>query len=192
MMRTLAVFLLASAATASFAAEMRGLDVAYEDGHYTMVSTVWFDAALEPTWHVFSRWDYSENFSSAIVEARDLEPDASGRPGFYIRNRGCVLFFCKSLTRQGYVERDEFRVLRAFADPEHSDFKVSNETWEFVEEGGGTIVTYTLYFKPAFWVPPAIGPYMIKRKLKMEGGQALDRIEMAARTVGSSGGVRFD
>ena len=104
MMRVFAATLLAFAATsASLAAEMRSLDVEYEDGHYTMVSTVWFDAELVPTFQVFSRWDYSEQFSSAIVEARDLEPDESGRPGFYIINRGCVLFFCKSLTRQGYA-----------------------------------------------------------------------------------------
>lgn len=193
MKRVLAAILIPFAVSdAALAAEMRSLTVEYEDGHYTMVSTVWFDAGLPSTYRVFSRWDYSERFSSAIVEARDLEADESGRPGFYVRNRGCVLFFCVSLTRRGYVERERNSVLRAFADPERSDFEVSNETWEFHEEGGGTVVVYTLYMKPAFWVPPAIGPFMIKRKLRREGGRALDRIEAVAQSVGRSGDERRD
>jgi hypothetical protein len=35
--------------------------------------------------------------------------------------------------------------------------------------------------RPGFWVPPAIGPYLIKRKLRREGGRALDRIEALAQ-----------
>ena len=96
-------------------------------------------------------------------------------------NRGCILFFCKSLVRQGYVEREHNVVLRAFADPDRSDFKFSNETWQFSEKDGGTSVVYSLEMQPGFWVPPGIGPYLIKRKLSDDGGDALDRIEAIAR-----------
>ncbi|MEJ2275976.1 MAG: hypothetical protein P8Y01_15645 [Woeseiaceae bacterium] len=150
-------------AVPGLAAEIRSLDVRYEDGYYTMRSEAWFDVGVEPMYDVFSSWEISTEFSSAIVEARDLAPDASGRPGFYTVARGCVLFFCKSLTRQGYVERDPPQRLRAVADPEQSDFEVSDETWEFEAVDGGTSVTYTLLMKPSFWVPPAIGPFVIKR-----------------------------
>ena len=173
--------LLVLASSSATAAELRSLDVQYEDGFYTLHSTVWFDAGLAATYQTFSQWDLSEQFSSAVVEARDLEPDEQGRPGFFVRNRGCVLFFCKSLTRQGWVERVENEMLRAIADPERSDFKVSNETWTFASADDGTVITYHLYMQPAFWVPPAIGPYLIKRKLKNEGGRALDRMENLAQ-----------
>jgi hypothetical protein len=179
-MRYLLALLLFASGTTS-AAELRSLNVQYEDGFYTLHSTVWFDAGLGAVYEVFSRWDLSEQFSSAVVEARDLDPDEQGRPGFFVRNRGCILFFCKSLTREGWVERVDNEVLRAFADPERSDFKVSNETWTFASSGDGTIVTYHLYMQPDFWVPPAIGPYLIKRKLQNEGGRALDRIEVLAQ-----------
>lgn len=179
-MTRLAVLLLLGSAVAT-AADMRSIDVQFEDGFYTLESTVWFDASLESTYEVFSRWDISEEFSSAVVEARDLAPGDDGRPGFFVRNRGCILLFCKTLTRQGWVERERYTVLRAIADPERSDFRVSNETWTFVEAEGGTIVTYHLYMRPAFWVPPAIGPYLIKRKLRREGARALDRVEVIAQ-----------
>jgi hypothetical protein len=181
-MRRFAVLLLLVSGAAT-AAEMRSMDVRFEDGFYTLESTVWFDAGLESTYEMFSRWDRSEAFSSAVVEARDLEPGDDGRPGFFVRNRGCILVFCKSLKREGWVEREQGEVLRAIADPERSDFKVSNETWTFVAAEDGTIVTYHLYMRPDFWVPPAIGPYMIKRKLRREAGAALDRIEALAQEL---------
>lgn len=166
---------------AAHAAEMRSVDVDYRDGSYSLVSEAWFNAGIDEVYHVFSRWDLSPRFSGAVVDARDLEPDTLGRPGFFVLNRGCILFFCKSLVRQGYVEKEHNVVLRAFADPLHSDFKFSNETWRFSEKDGGTSVLYSLEMQPDFWVPPGIGPYLIKRKLSSDGGDALDRIEAIAR-----------
>lgn len=185
----LVVLLLTGTATA---AEMRSVDVDYTDGRYTMVSEVWFDATVEQVYEVFRQWDLSTQFSSTIVEAADVEADDEGRPQFYIRHRGCVLFFCLSFERRGYVESEPNEVLRAFANPETSDFLMSNETWTFAADEGGTVVSYHLLMKPKFWVPPGIGPYMIKRKLKNDGGDALDRIEVIAQALQSGPGLGLD
>ena len=101
------------AANSASAADLVSLEVEHEDGRYTMESVAWFDAGIDATYEVFSRWDLSTQFSSAIVEARDLAPDELGRPGFYIRNKGCVLFFCKSLVREGYIESQGVHLLQA-------------------------------------------------------------------------------
>jgi hypothetical protein len=113
-----------------------------------------------------------------------MEADESGRPQFYIRNKGCVLFFCQSFERQGYIESRPLSEVRAFANPDTSDFHFSNESWRFVPQGGGTLVTYDLEMKPKFWVPPGIGPFFIKRKLRNNGGDAVDRIEKIAQGLG--------
>ena len=83
-------------------------------------------------------------------------------------------------------------MLRAYADPETSDFLLCNETWTFSEENGGTVVVYNLKMKPKFWVPPGIGPFLIKRKLKNDGGDAIDRIEVIARSIGQDQGLVID
>lgn len=183
-MRAVLGLLLLGVAQFTAAAEMRSVNVQYDDGRYSLVSVAWFDAGIDETFDVFRTWDYSTQFSSAVVEARDLDPDSSGRPGYYVVNRGCILFFCKSMKRQGYIEVKHNRDLRAVADPRVSDFRLFEEVWEFVEEGGGTRVRYSLQMEPDFWVPPAIGPYLIKRKLKHDGGDALNRIEAIARQIG--------
>lgn len=173
----------AAFATTTQAADMLSIEVDYEDGIYTMNSEVWFDATVAQVYRVFRYWDYSTRFTSAIVESRDIEPDALGRPRFYVRNKACVLFFCKEFERRGYVESMLNNVIVAFVDPETSDFHLSNERWTFVARDGGTVVTYDFEMKPKFWIPPGIGPYVIKRKLKDSGGQAIDRIEAIAQGV---------
>ena len=165
------------------AAEMRSINVEHHKGRYTVSSEVWFDASVKQVFEVFRHWDLSTQFSSAIVESRDIAADEYGRPGYYVRNEGCLLFFCKSFVRQGYVELEVNEELRAFANPELSDFKLSNETWTFVAEDGGTVVRYQLLMEPDFWVPPGIGPYLIKRKFRNNGGDAIDRIEQIAREI---------
>lgn len=171
------------------AAEMRSVDVGYEDSRYTMQSEVWFNAPLEAVYAVFSQWDLSTQFSSAIVKSMDLEPDEQGRPQFFVQNRGCLLFFCMTFDRQGYVESQPFEVLRAIANPETSDFLVSRESWTFRPENGGTAVVYEMLMQPKFWVPPGIGPYLIKRKLKKDGGAAVDRVEAIAQRMAQESGT---
>jgi len=163
------------------AAEMRSIEVDFVDDRYVMHSEVWFAVGIESLYAVFLDWDVSTQFSSAIIESREIEPDASGRRRFYTRNRGCVLFFCMSFERSGYIEHEPFKFIRATANPEISDFHLSEETWKFRTEGLGTIVIYDLEFEPKFWVPPVIGPYLIKRKLRRDGGGAIDRIEAIAQ-----------
>lgn len=170
-------------APSAWAAEMLSIEVDYVDGKYSMTSEVWFDASIQQVFEIFRHWDYSSEFSSAIVEARDVEEDELGRPQFYIRNKGCILFFCKSFERRGYVESNPNEQLLAFTDPLTSDFHLSDERWNFSEKDSGTVVVYDLLMKPKFWIPPGIGPYLLKRKLKNDGGQAIDRIEVLAQNV---------
>jgi hypothetical protein len=163
------------------AADMRLVEVEYEDGYYTMVSEVWFDVAREPLFDVFLDWDLAVEFSSFIVESRNVGPDEDGGMGYSINNRGCVMFFCKTALRNGSVSSEAYEVIHAIADPAASDFEKSDETWTFFEEEDGTVVRYELEMKPDFWIPPVIGPYMIKKKLREDGGEAVNRIEEIAQ-----------
>jgi hypothetical protein len=172
-------------APSAHSAEILSIDVDSNDGNYTMTSEAWFDASVEQVYEVYRYWDYATQFSSAIVESRDVELDEQGRPQFYIRNKGCVLFFCQSFVRQGYIESEPLILVRAFADPSVSDFHHSNESWTFEPHDGGTIVTYNLSMRPKFWIPSGIGPFLIKLKLMNDGSDAVDRIELVARGIGN-------
>ncbi len=169
------------ASSLATAADLRDIQVERADGIYTLQSVVWFDAGIDTVYHVFLDWDLSEQFSSVVVEARNLGSDATGDRGFYTRNRACVLFYCKSVERFGRVEHEPAIFIKAITDPERSDFHLSNETWEFSEEDDGTLIRYQLEMRPKFWIPPVIGPYVLKKKMREDGVDALDRIEAIAQ-----------
>jgi hypothetical protein len=177
----LAGLLLALFAGTASAAELRSVEVDYIDGRYMLDSIVWFDADVENLYAILTRWDISPRYTSGIAEAEDLPPDSQGRPRFYIRNQGCVLFFCMSMERRGYVESVPNEFIGAYGDPDFGDFDYSEETWQFEEAEGGTIIHYSFQMEPSFWVPPAIGPWMIKRTLKRGGANAVNRIEAIAQ-----------
>jgi hypothetical protein len=184
-MRLLALPIMAAILMAGMAnaAELRSINVEHHEGRYSVSSEVWFDAPVAQVFEVFRRWDLSTQFSSAIAESRDIAADEYGRPGYYVRNEGCLLLFCKSFVRQGHVELKLNEELRAVANPAISDFRLSKESWTFITENGGTVVTYQLLMEPDFWIPPGIGPYLIKRKFRNNGGDAIDRIEAIAREL---------
>lgn len=165
------------------AVELRNVEVDRADGRYFMTSEVWFEADLESLYAVFLDYDLSSKFSSFIAESRNLPADPSGRRGFYIRNEGCILFFCMSFERTGHVEHVQNVFIESIADAELSDFHESLESWTFAAEGAGTVVVYTFEFKPKFWIPPLIGPYVMQNKLESDSVRALHRIEAIAQGI---------
>ena len=179
MRRWLAILLLVPAFGS--AADLRSVTVDKIDDTYVMRSEVFFDAGIEHMYAVLLDWDLSTEFSSVVVESRNLAPDDRGRPRYYTRNEACVAFFCKSFEREGVIEHEPYKFIEAAVYPDKSDFHFSNERWTFREEGAGTVVIYDIEFSPKFFVPPLIGPYMIKRKLKSGSGDAIDRIEAIAQ-----------
>ena len=164
-------------------AEILDVSVDRESDTYSLQSEVRFDVPSRYLFDVLTDWDLSTQFSSVVVESRNLPADEAGRPGFYVRNRACVAFFCKSFERTGYVETQPLDVITAVADPDNSDFHLSVEQWHFAPDGDTTTISYQLEMRPKFWVPPLIGPYLIKRKLEKDGGEALARIESIAMQI---------
>lgn len=170
----LPVALLASSVNA---AELRSVTLDKRDGIYYATSEVWLDAPRADVFEVLSNWDISTQFSSLIIDSRNIAPDSAGRPGFYMRNKGCVLFFCQTVERAGFVELESQQLIHAVADEDESDFEISDERWVLNDQDNGTQILYELKMKPKFWIPPVIGPYAIKRKIRNDGLEALERIE---------------
>ncbi len=181
-MRRLAASVLLIMSLPVMAADIQEVIVDRKDGVYSMRSVVLFDAAIEQLYEVLIDWDLSTQFSSIVKESRNVEPDEQGRPQYFSRIETCMAFFCKSFDRHGHVETEVNEWIKATVDPERSDFHLSTESWKFVEAEQGAVVVYDLEFKPKFWVPPVIGPFLIQRKLKKDGPEALLRIETIAQS----------
>lgn len=179
-MHNLLCVLLLSISAMAQAAEFRDIEVDREDGLYSMRSQVYFNVEPEYLYRVLTDFNLFKKFTSAIVESNNVEADDKGRPQFYARMEGCVLIWCRSFVRIGYLELKPIAEIIAISDPERSDFEISRERWQLIPEDGGTLMIYEFQMVPAFWVPPLIGPFYIKRALRSGGVDAVNRIEALA------------
>jgi Polyketide cyclase / dehydrase and lipid transport len=162
------------------AAELIDVSVERNDGRYHLTSTTYFEATQSQIYKILIDYEQFPRFASAFVEAENRTPDKQGRPRFYTRMEGCVLLFCKSYIRYGYlVLKPEYDIV-AIGNPELSNFDYSRERWQLIPEGEGTIMIYDFEMEPGFWVPPIVGPYVIKRALRSGGNAAVNRIEALA------------
>ena len=94
---------------------------------------------------------------------------------------GCILFYCLSMRRTERLEKHEFSYIRTMTIPEQSDFTFSSSEWTFAPTEGGTRMTYTMIMEPDFFVPPIVGPYILKRILRSGGSRVISRIERIAQ-----------
>ena len=161
-------------------ADLQEVTVEFDDGRYLLRSETLFDAPEEALYAVLTNYDLFEQFSSVFNVSRNMAPDDQGRPQFYNEAEGCVLFFCVSFERYGYLELEPTSHIRAIVDPERSDFDHSVESWHLSNADGRTLLVYEFEMEPAFWVPPVIGPFYIRRALRSGAIRAVDRIEAIA------------
>ncbi|MEL7296190.1 MAG: SRPBCC family protein [Pseudomonadota bacterium] len=167
-------------ATPASAAELLSVDVAHDDGTYTMTSVTWFDAPRLGVFDVLTDYSNFGAISSVYTDSRFESPAEDGTPRVFTQVEGCVLFFCQTMERLERLENRADDYIRTVVEPNNSDFHHSEATWQLTDERGGTRVVYQVIMKPAFWVPPVIGPYMMKRKLAKGGEDAIQRIERLA------------
>ncbi len=164
-------------------ATIRTIDVQHDDGVYRLVSDTYIDAPREAIFEVLTDYERFGRISSSYTDYGFMEPAADGVPIVYTTMEGCVLFFCVSMRR---VERMETRApgfIRTDVLPEQSDFKSSVSEWTLTPEAGGTKLIYSLVVEPDFWIPPLIGPWVLKQRLERGGTGAVNRIERLAREV---------
>lgn len=165
------------------AADLLDVKVEKEEARYYLYSETEFGVGQEALYELLTDYEQFEKFTSAIVDAKNLDLDDKGRPGFYARMQGCALLFCKSFVRHGFLVLSPLDEIVAVAIPGKSGFHYSRERWQLIPTDEGTRLIYDFEMEPAFWIPPVIGPFFIQRALKNGAIRAVDRIERLALEI---------
>lgn len=93
----------------------------------------------------------------------------------------CVWFYCKRIHQvQDVIEASDGSVT-ATVIPEMSDFRNGYARLNLWQEPGGTRVLIRSEVEPDFWIPPLIGPWLIKRKLRSEALETVHNLERVAQ-----------
>jgi hypothetical protein len=95
--------------------------------------------------------------------------------------RACLLWFCRTLIHVQEVREASDGALIAEVLPQASDFRYGKMVWRILPTEGGTRLQLHGDVVPAFWVPPVIGPFYIKRKLREEALETAQAVEVLAK-----------
>ena len=162
------------------AAVLQNVDVTYQDGRYELVVQSQLSAPREAVFDILTDYEQFGRISRTYTAYGFLDPTPDGTPVVYTTMEGCVLFFCKSMHRVEVVEIRAPDFIRAVALPEQSDFRYAVSQWDLESRDGVTHLTYRLEVEPDFWVPPVVGPWILKRRLESGGRRGVNRIERLA------------
>lgn len=180
-MSRLAIVLAAALAAAPVtAAEVIDVTVTHEDGVYHVAIEAWLDAPMPAVYAVLTDYPQWAVVNDLIKESEVL--DASDPTRTLVRTvaEGCVLFFCKRFTQVQWMHADGEDGIRAEVIPERSDLRSGSAHTVLTDADGRTLFDYEMSLEPDFWIPPFVGPLVLKRKLRKQAVETAEAVETAA------------
>lgn len=178
--RTSAALLAALCCAAALGASFERAEVTHEAGRYRLRFVVDLAAATPAVRALLTDYDHLDRLSAHIIESQRLTAGGGSRVRIVLE--ACVLVFCKTVRRVMAVETRANGDILTLADPAHSDFHHAREIWQVNPSDRGTRLVYEAEFEPSFFVPPLIGPWLIKSRLRGALEEIATRLEdLAAR-----------
>ncbi len=180
MIRALAAAGLWLLAAGAGAAEFRTLELIRQEQTFRVESDVYLAAPPSGVYRVLSDYDDFERLSSVFVESRMLEPIENGTGIVFFHMKGCVLFFCREVQLIERIDVEPETRIEVTIIPERSEMRRGWASWDIEPDGEGTLVRYVAEVEPEFWIPPLIGPLVIRAVLLTRGARAARRLEALA------------
>lgn len=182
MLCTVSLFFIAGAVKAE---QVRSVDVDHEDGRYRIRMLVSMDAEPQHVYAVITDYANLKAINPAI-KSTVLRPSVEADvPRLETVIEVCVLWMCKDVHQVQNMYPSKPMRLRAVIDPEVSDLKYGVAKWRVWQCGELSCLDVDTTLEPRFWVPPVIGPWVMKRMLTQEARITSRGIERLARQTHS-------
>ena len=148
------------------AAEVQAINVLHRDNAFEIAFDAVVDAPAPEVYAVLA--DYGRlGKLNPVITAMSVEAAPTGR-GERVRSviRTCVWFFCRQIVQVEDVTEPDRSTISARIVPGAGDFESGSCSWRVTDEGLRTRLHYEAIRVAAFWIPPLIGPWAIKRTLR--------------------------
>lgn len=167
-LRATALLALGLWAPAVVAGSIERLETAHANGRYTVSFEVVLDAPRDKVWRIMTDYERLPRVSKIITESRVLERQDANRHRVGVTLEACVLFFCKTVKRVVEIAAKPSTDITVTEDPASPHFRSAVERWRVAAEGAATRLNYTAEVVPNFFIPPLIGPPVVKYFLRRE------------------------
>ena len=166
--------------TLAVAATVLHTEVEHKAGRYTVTFEFRVSAGADAVRRRLTDYDHLVRLSRVVQKSEQLPPGDDGRPRVRVVMRSCFLFFCQTVLKLETVTEFPDGRLIIVADPTESDYRYSRVEWQIRAEATQTHVTYHAEHEPAFFVPPLIGPWVVKSRIRHELKLMAERLEQLA------------
>jgi len=154
--------------------------VRHQDDHYLLHLDMRIQAKRATVYRILTDFPHLPKVNASIKSAQALS-----HKGHVYRVRlvseGCVWIFCRRVKEVDDVTLQDAEYIMLVAEPAHSDLRYGRALWQLIDEGKTTRIKYNADFVPGFWVPPLIGPALLKHVLLKQGLKTLNGIEHLAQ-----------
>lgn len=175
----LAIGLLAPAAVP--AATIEHLETTHAGNRYTLSFDVVLDAERGRVWRIMTDYEHLPRVSPIIVKSRVLESKDPKQQRVDVTFHACVLIFCKTMHKVVDIQTWPQNAILVTGVPALSDFSYSVERWQVSAEGANTRLRYHAEMVPDFFIPPIIGPWLVRHFLEQEIKATAIKVEALAR-----------
>jgi len=162
-------------------ADLERTEIWFTNGAYRYFFSATLDADADAVRRVVSDFDRMARLNDDIVESRLLERYDAHTLKRRLRLEHCLLFFCFEIN---FVERVEILPngdIETIIIPSESTFHRGTAVWRIAAlDAGRTRVSLEADQAPKFWIPPVVGPLVIKNSFIAEVTETVARIERFA------------
>ncbi len=163
----------------SMALEIDDVRITRQGRVYTAQLTFDITASVDQVTAVLTDYEHPNRLTPDVTK-REVVGRKSGITRVRTEIHSCVVFFCKDLT----LTQDVTVVagaIKADIVPEESDFRSGYILW-LVTSGdrGGSHIQYDSVIEPDFFIPPLIGRFFIRKRLRQQIFATAENLEREA------------
>lgn len=186
MMRLLLLLFLAVPCISSSAGEIKSANVQHEGNDYRLDLIMQVEAGRDEIIELLMDHENFKQLSEVMIESGLVQDAPADKTRRRLVVETCIVFFCFRVVMVEDIERPSEDRILAIMVPEESDFKYGRTEWQIEPlSSGRSEINYSFHLQPDFWVPPAIGPFFIKRKMIKEAQVSILKMENLASGAGS-------
>lgn len=187
-MRRWPMYMLLLFALSAHAAEVSGVQVARDGERFLIDMQIAIDEPAPAVFRALQDYAAMARYNPDLREVRVGPNRAPDRVRLFTTIHACVLIFCKTM------HEEQIMTATASADGgtlnvellPYGDFKRGHGLWAVEPcptQRTETCMNVRIELVPAFWVPPVIGSWVIRRKMDEEARRTGDGLEHTARAL---------
>jgi hypothetical protein len=173
--------LLMVAANAS-AANIERADITLDGNAYQYIFVMIADGDIDTVRRLITDYENLDRINDDVVESRLIEEYDESHFKRHLRLKYCLIVFCFDLVFVEHIEHLPNGDVVARIIPEESNFHRGWSTWRLKSlSDNQTRITVEADQVLNFWIPPFIGPFVIKRLFLKKVRETVENIERIAK-----------